>query len=633
MRRVSVFILAVLVFAPTLINATEGHETEITGETLPDDTTETWIAFNSGLTNDQVRALAIDPKNSSILYAGTNGGVFKSTDWGGQWSAVNSGLTNTKVWALAIDPSSPRTLYAGTEDGIFKSTDGGGHWSAVNNGLKNKLLYALAIDPSNPSTVYAGTGGGVFKTTDGGGHWNSCGLGYVINRLAIGSSNTSIIYAVTQSSGIFKSTDGGDTWLPAFTGLACTLGYSLAIDPTNPSTIYAGWDFAVMRSTDAGGRWVAILIAPYVLGLAVDPSNPSTLYAGTWGLGVFKSTDGGATWNFMNSGLTNRLVTALAIDPTNPSVMYAGTWAGIFKSFPAGTLSLNVSKAGTGDGKVTSNPPGIDCGSACATTYNQGTSVILTAGPSSKSIFAGWSGACSGLGDCTVTMDDNKLVTATFNLQGESGVTMSIAPESLSFGSVNIGQSLQQTITIANHVNSTAPLTGSVDILVGSFSVVSGGGPFIVAAGKSMTVSVLFSPTAAGPVDSTLLITHNATNQPNPVNIPLSGTGISTNVSVTPQAQDYGSVKVKKSKTASFKVTNIGKADLYLLYSRLKGQDGSMFDITSGWGSKTLTPGKSLTIKVAFKPTSTGLKRAALEITSNDPITPTIYVPLSGTGQ
>ncbi len=64
------------------------------------------------------------------------GGVFKSTNGGAAWSAVNTGLTNTDVYALAIDPATPSTLYAGTvSDGVFKSTNGGAVWSAVNTGL------------------------------------------------------------------------------------------------------------------------------------------------------------------------------------------------------------------------------------------------------------------------------------------------------------------------------------------------------------------------------------------------------------------------------------------------------------------------------------------------------------------
>jgi len=112
------------------------------------------------------------------------------------------------------------------------------------------------------------------------------------------------------------------------------------------------------------------------------------------------------------------------------------------------------------------------------------------------------------------------------------------------------------------------------------------------------------------------------TTKPASTNIP--------DISVTPLAYDFGNVELKKSKTASFKVKNNGKADL-LISTSITGTDVSMFTITSSGGNKTIKPGKTLTIKVVFKPTSGGSKSSTLEITSNDPDTPTIDIPLTGT--
>jgi len=70
------------------------------------------------------------------------------------------------------------------------------------------------------------------------------------------------------------------------------------------------------------------------LALAIDPKNPSIIYAGTYGGGVFESTNGGASWSAINSGLTNLDVLALAIDPKNPSIIYAGTYGGGVFVFP-----------------------------------------------------------------------------------------------------------------------------------------------------------------------------------------------------------------------------------------------------------------------------------------------------------
>jgi uncharacterized protein (DUF2141 family) len=86
-----------------------------------------------------------------------------------------------------------------------------------------------------------------------------------------------------------------------------------------------------------------------------------------------------------------------------------------FNQAPASNFTLTVSKNGTGSGTVTSNPAGINCGSTCSANFAQGSTVTLSATPASGSSFAGWSGACSGTGSCTVTMDAAKSVTATFN--------------------------------------------------------------------------------------------------------------------------------------------------------------------------------------------------------------------------
>jgi hypothetical protein len=219
----------------------------------------------------------------------------------------------------------------------------------------------------------------------------------------------------------------------------------------------------------------------------------------------------------------------------------------------------------------------------------------------------------------------------------ETPVTnLSITPANLNFGNVNVGQSANQVITITNQVTSNVRLTGNVGTLVAPFSVQSGGGAFSLTPGQSITVTVRFSPTVAGVASGSLTISHNATNQSSPITISLSGIGINPNapiISVTPTSNDYGNVKVKRSKTASFTIKNNGKTNLSILTSTIAGPDAWMFAITGGNGAKTIKSGKSLTIKVAFKPTSKGSKSAKLEITSNDPVTLTIDIPLSGTGQ
>jgi hypothetical protein len=115
----------------------------------------------------------------------------------------------------------------------------------------------------------------------------------------------------------------------------------LAIDPSNHATLYAGTDSeGAFKSTDSGASWTAInsgLPDLTVNVLAIDPMTPSTLYASVYGDGVFKSTDGGGHWADINSGLTYLQLLALAIDPTTPSTLYAGSFgSGVFKSTDGG---------------------------------------------------------------------------------------------------------------------------------------------------------------------------------------------------------------------------------------------------------------------------------------------------------
>jgi photosystem II stability/assembly factor-like uncharacterized protein len=120
--------------------------------------------------------------------------------------------------------------------------------------------------------------------------------------------------------------EGGDIW-------------ALAIDPANPAKLYAGtYGGGVFKSTDSGGTWTAAntgLTSLYVYTLAIDPSTPTSIYAGTHG-GVFKSIDSGSTWVAVNTGLMDLYVTALAIDPAVPATLYAGTYVGAFKSTNSG---------------------------------------------------------------------------------------------------------------------------------------------------------------------------------------------------------------------------------------------------------------------------------------------------------
>jgi photosystem II stability/assembly factor-like uncharacterized protein len=275
-------------------------------------------------------ALAVNPRSLTI-YAACNGGVFRSDDGGSSWTP--SGVSGDNVFALAVDPADPQTLYAGTNRGVSKTNDGGVTWTSASTGLNGAKGFALAVDPLTPATVYVGTNSGVLKSTNGGASWTNAnsGLGAIrISALAIDPITPSNLYAGSTVSGVFRSSDGAASWTAASSGLPTALPaakiYCLAVDPRSPSTLYLGTYSGTFKSTDGAVTWGAVGGIPNpFLSLAVDPVTPSTVYGGTAGQ-IFKSTDGVATtWKAEFCCLN---VWALAVNPATPSTIYAGTESG-----------------------------------------------------------------------------------------------------------------------------------------------------------------------------------------------------------------------------------------------------------------------------------------------------------------
>ena len=266
--------------------------------------------------------------------------------------------------------------------------------------------------------------------------------------------------------------------------------------------------------------------------------------------------------------------------------------------------TLTVSKSGTGSGTVTSSPSGIDCGSDCSESYDEGTVVALTATAASGSIFGGWSGACSGTGTCTVTMNAAKSVTATFNPQAV-GNTLTVVKSGTGIGTVtsspagiNCGDDCSETYSKVQKVKLTAKADAS-----STFAGWSGGG---CSGTKTCTVTV----------DAPVTVTADFA-----LKIP--------DISVAQTPIDFGNIKVGKKVTKTLKIGNNGTGDLSITLSGLEETD---FGI-QGSSSVTIKSKKSYSLKLLFTPKSTGLETATLTITSNDPDTPELDISLSGTGQ
>jgi photosystem II stability/assembly factor-like uncharacterized protein len=175
-----------------------------------------------------VMAIAVDPTSPSVLYAGGQGRIFKTEDAGGHWSEVSSEITSFTL-DLAVDPKDTATVYAGTAgSGVFKSRNRGKTWAATGPELQNTAVRCLALDPNRPGTIYAGTDGGVFVSANSGGSWKLAGAGLpraVTYALGV-HARTNRIFAGT-AAGLFVSDTGAKSWkrFPGIHGQVTSLAF------------------------------------------------------------------------------------------------------------------------------------------------------------------------------------------------------------------------------------------------------------------------------------------------------------------------------------------------------------------------------------------------------------------------
>jgi len=273
-----------------------------------------------------------------VIYTGTlTSGVQRSIDGGASWAAYNGGLDPVEVDELA---AADGTLFAGTDgSGVWRRTAGAPGWTRSSAGLLATTVTAIAVDPAHPATLYAGTeGGGVLKSIDAGVTWNPVGFAtMVVNAfdpwvadVAVDPSDPSVVYALIDRY-LFRSENAGASWT-RYTLPSGIYANDLLVFPNGGSTVlWAGGSGGVVRSGDGGKTWTRPdpTFTQNVQALAGAPATPQTLYAGTYSSGVYKSTNDGVSWGPVNNDggsgfLTNGHVSALAVDPKAPDTVYAG---------------------------------------------------------------------------------------------------------------------------------------------------------------------------------------------------------------------------------------------------------------------------------------------------------------------
>lgn len=313
----------------------------------------TWTQLED-LPECEVFELALDPWNSSRLFAATAAGLLQSDDGGATWRPnpavpYDPGFfADSRVWAVAFDPLVAGTIYVfHHEMGLLKSVDGGATWTPKGPDLLagGWELFKIVADPRTPGTLYGHTGSGaafsVFRSTNGGESWSSAAAGLggrVVRDLTI-SPVSSALYAATDD-GVFRSADGGRTWTPPAPATPVREALVVAAPRWPPATVYAGVRHdGVFKSTDGGGSWRSAsrgLAGVPVRTLAIAPSDPSVFYITIPERGIRRSLDGGATWQ-APSQAPEGYPLGLDVDPRNASRAYATGFDGrIWKTTDAG---------------------------------------------------------------------------------------------------------------------------------------------------------------------------------------------------------------------------------------------------------------------------------------------------------
>jgi len=285
---------------------------------------DSWAKASAGISYIWVDALATGASGTLFASCLDSREVFKSTDRGATWTVVMSGAG---IRALAVDPLDPNVVYAGGDEGLYKSVDGGFSWRQIY--LAGR---AFAFDPTSPTTLYAGGviegQWGIARSTNGGESWTSSPIeGCIeINAIAVDAFQSTIIYVGGKDERwqgvVWKSTNGGESWQRVLSGVPTIT--AVVADPNNPNTVFAGTRTGIYKSTDGGVIWWQA-VCPECSGyrLVFDPYLPDTLYAGGHNAAVHKSQDGGATWNVLPSQLGGGLE-SLAIGSEFPRTIYAG---------------------------------------------------------------------------------------------------------------------------------------------------------------------------------------------------------------------------------------------------------------------------------------------------------------------
>ncbi len=346
-----------------------------------------------GTNSGRISAIAVDPTNNQIVYAGAaQGGIWKTANGGGSWTPLTDTQASLATGSIAIDPQKHLTIYVGTGEennsgdsyygeGVLKSTDGGNTWTNIpgpfaGGGGGGARIGGMAVQPNNSSVVLAAAGccspgpSGVYRSADGGMTWTqvlNVNNGSQAYNVIFDPNNPNTAYASIDATGVYKSTDGGNTWSAANGSGAAALPLSgngrvaLAMDPNVTTTLWAAIASntnnnlaGLFKTTDGGNTWANLPNTPnfcggqcwYDLALAVQPGNSNVIFAGGDCCGtVVESLDGGNSWTTFTNLHPDTHAFVFTKDGT---ILYSGNDGGMWSTTQITSSSLTWTNLNAG---------------------------------------------------------------------------------------------------------------------------------------------------------------------------------------------------------------------------------------------------------------------------------------------